>query len=114
MVELFILAEVAKSAGPSDTALTLFGTIITGICGIIGIQLKSLWDTKAAKNLALNAANNAEQAAMNTQGTSNGFVGRVDRKLDNIDRKVTEIEKDLRNHMEWHINHPSRRGVPWT
>lgn len=94
---------------PSAEAWAFFSVITAGVLTIIGQQLKARYDAKLARIAASAAAQNSEQAAKNTEGVSNGFVGRMDTKLNGISEQIRELDKDFRDHLEWHINNPPQK-----
>jgi hypothetical protein len=104
-----MVESVVSPGGPSAPAWGFFIAISTGILAIIGQQLKARYDAKLAKLAAEAAAKNARQAAENTANVSNGFVDRVDRKLDKIGTVLASFDEDFRNHLEWHINNPPQK-----
>jgi hypothetical protein len=92
-----IAEELIAPGGPSAPVWTMLGLIISGITAVIVQQIQS-------KRAALEAKDAAQKAKENTTNVSNGFVGRMDRKLDGIANDVTDIHKALREHLEWHLN----------
>lgn len=95
-----------SSGAPSAEAWAFFSVITAGVLTIIGQQVKARYDAKLARIAAERAVINTEQAVANTANVSNGFVGRVDRKLDRISEQVADIDKDFRDHLEWHVSNP--------
>ena len=96
--------------GPSAPAWAFFSAISLAILGLIAQQLKAHSDLKqikaqgeAAKNEATKAHESAEKAQANTINVSNGFVGRMDKKLDDILASQRSTDKALREHLEWHL-----------
>lgn len=101
---MHILAEgLIASGGPSAPVWAFFTAISIGILGIIGQQISSKRAASDAKVEASKAAKNAQKAQENTAGISNGFAGRMDRKLDSISAEQIRQGNAIRKHLEWHL-----------
>lgn len=101
-----LVESAVAPGGPSAPAWAFFTAITTGILVIIGQQLKARYDAKLAKIAAEAAAANAQRAVDQTANVSNGFVDRMDRKLDKIGTVLARLDEDFRDHLEWHVNNP--------
>lgn len=108
---MFLSAEeLVAPGGPSAPVWAFLTTITIAVIALIGQQLKSRSDLKqikaqgeAAKSEATKAHQSAEKAQENTVSVSNGFTGRVDKKLDRIYEALQSTDKALRDHLEWHL-----------
>jgi Tfp pilus assembly protein PilV len=100
---LFAAEELVAPGGPSAPVWAFLTAISVGLIGVIAQQIAAKRQAREAKEQATLAAENAKAAQLNTNNVSNGFVGRVDRKLDSIQADVTETNKALRKHLEWHM-----------
>lgn len=99
--------QLVAPGGPSAPVWVFLTTIVTGVLVIIQQQLKAKSEARKAKDEASKAAENSAEAAANTKSISNGFVSRMDKKLDRIYASQQETDKALRDHLEWHLD---RRG----
>jgi gas vesicle protein len=90
---------------------------VTGVLGLLTtVAVSMLNRTKAIRNVAQQAADSAETAVHNTDNISNGFVSRMDRKLDHISeaqeslhKGQASLEQAFRTHLEWHINQEAQK-----
>ncbi len=88
-------------------AIGLIGAAaVTSTFGFIStiMAMKNRNETKGVRDVA-------QKAVDNTTNVSNGFVGRMDRKLDvitNIQYEMAEsqaeLQKAFREHLEWHLD----------
>jgi len=91
-----MLTQLVHEGGPSAPAWAFFTAISLGILTLIGQQL-------SARKRIDEAADNADIAVHNTSNVSNGFVARVDDKLNRIMATQDDMSKALRDHLEWHL-----------
>jgi hypothetical protein len=98
-----IAEELVANGGPSAPAWAFFTAITLGVLTLIGQQLNLRLETRKARNEASKAAESASQAQANTTNVSNGFVGRMDTKLDQIILAQRETDQALREHLRWHL-----------
>ena len=96
--------ELVAPGGPSAPVWTFLIALTTGVLAIIGQQISSRRAANEAKIEAAKAAANSLQAKENTTNISNGFVGRMDRKLDSIGTQITNLDTAFREHLEWHLD----------
>lgn len=101
---LYLAADLVAPGGPSAPVWTLLGLLVTGVCAIIGQQMSAKKAANEAKVKASEAAEQATLAASNTTNISNGFVGRVDTKLDKIIDRQDRFDQALIKHLEWHVD----------
>lgn len=113
----FAAQELISPGGPSAPVWAFFTAISLAVIAVLGQQLKARSDMRQLKatserveNEAIKAHESAAQATSNTQNVSNGFVSRVDRKLDRIQETadttnlaLRKTEEALRKHLEWHL-----------
>lgn len=106
---MILASELINDNGISSIAAAAFTALFTAIAAVIvGVfQIKS--KAVEAKDAALETKQEAEQARKNTANIANGFAGSVDRKLDRIIDKQSGLEATLRDHLEWHVQHPPKR-----
>lgn len=111
-------AELITDGGPSAPAWAFFSAISLALIAVLGQQLKARSDAKANREAlervergTVQAVESATAAQENTTNVSNGFVGRMDRKLDRITdtvedtrKALRETEQALREHLEWHLD----------
>jgi hypothetical protein len=102
--------ELVTPGGPSAPAWAFFTAITLAIIGVLAQQLKAHSDLKQLKaqaetiqHEASKANESAIQARENTVNLSNGFVSRMDRKLDSIQATANETSEALRDHLAWHL-----------
>jgi len=102
--------ELVAPGGPSAPVWAFFTAISLALIGVLAQQLKARFDLKAARNEASKAHESAQAAQKNTASISNGFAGRVDRKLDDIGSAqesllslVASVDERLSHHLEWHL-----------
>ena len=117
------LAETV--GGPSAPAWAFFTAISLGIIGILAQQLKAYSDIKqlkaqseAARSEASKAHQSAAQAEENTKNVSNGFVNRMDTKLDGLASSqealfsiVTSVDDRLSQHLHWHLEQETKKNA---
>lgn len=100
---MWISAELINDNGISAVALAFFSALFTATgAAVVGIfQIKSR--TGEARDAAISAQEKATETVANTQNVANGFVSRMDGKLDQIARGQEELGKAFREHLEWHL-----------
>jgi hypothetical protein len=96
--------ELIAPGGPSAPVWIFLTTIVSGVFLTIQQLIKAKHEAREARSEASKAAESAAEAASNTQSVSNGFAGRVDRKLDRIIASQSETDKALREHLRWHLD----------
>ena len=99
---MFLAEELVASGGPSAPVWAFLTAITVGVSGIIVQQIQAKREAKQAKEAA-------QAAAQNTNSVSNGFVSRVDRKLDNIATSVDELDNAFRDHLTWHLRNANKK-----
>lgn len=118
-----LLADV--EIGPSAPAWAFFTAISLGIIGILAQQLKAFSDVKqlkaqseAVRSEASKAHKSAAAAEENTKNVSNGFVDRMDSKLDILTGSqealfslVTSVDDRLSHHLQWHIEQEGKKNA---
>lgn len=88
----------------SPEVVIAFITALFGTIGSIGVaSLRSRNDTEELKGVTNKALESAQTAASNTTNISNGFVGRMDRKLDHITEQQDLFHAKFTEHLEWHL-----------
>lgn len=75
---------------------TFLGLIATGILRLLG-------EARKAKHAAQEAKSEATEARKNTVSVGNGFVNRMDTKLNTILERQTQLDMAIREHLEWHL-----------
>lgn len=103
-------AELVAAGGPSAPVWAFFTAISLGIIGLIAQQLAAKKAANEAKIEASKSAESAATAAANTSNISNGFAGKVDRKLDRIIREQDSLSNAFREHLEWHLNNSKEKS----
>jgi len=108
--------ELVAAGGPSAPVWVFLSTITVAVITLIAQQLKSRSDlkmlkaqTESVKDEAIKANQSATQAQANTVNVSNGFVSRMDRKLDEIMTSQSKTDEALRTHLEWHLHERNNR-----
>ena len=89
------LAEAVAPGGPSAPAWAFFTAISIALIGILSQQV-------SAKRVAKSTKEKTEQAVRNTESVSNGFVRRIDGKLDRLAETQQEIIRWQRDHEKVH------------
>jgi len=74
---------------------------ITALLGMVGTVLVAVLQGRTASK---DIKHVAQQAVDNTVNVSNGFVGRMDRKLDNLTKGQQELQAAFYEHLEWHLD----------
>jgi hypothetical protein len=106
---MLLVEEMVSPGGPSGPVWAFFTAISLALIGVLGQQIAARHEAKAAKHEASKANENAAKAAQNTTNISNGFVGRMDRKLDCLQQSADETQKALREHLAWHLEKEGKR-----
>jgi len=110
--------ELIAPGGPSLPVWSFLTAISLALIGVLAQQLKARSDLKQIKaqaetatDEASKARQSASKAEANTINVSNGFVSRMDRKLDSItasQQTLIEAQRKtdhaLREHLEWHLS----------
>lgn len=89
--------------GPSAPVWAFLTAITLGILTLIGQQLATRSKLNEAKHEASKAVESATKAQENTTSISNGFVDRMDSKLDAIIAEQNSQGNAIRGHLEWHL-----------
>jgi hypothetical protein len=105
----FLAAIDVAPGGPSAPAWAFFTAILTLCAGIFTLLIRNRHELKMAKLSAEKAQEAAEKAQSNTANVSNGFADRMDRKLNAIALAIGELDKDFRDHLEWHLNNSTQK-----
>lgn len=107
---MVVASELVASGGPSAPVWAFFTAISLALIAILGQQLKARTDLRKTRDEASKASESAAAAQENTVNVSNGFVGRMDRKLDRIEEAVADTnaslqdtQRALREHLDWHL-----------
>jgi hypothetical protein len=101
---MILVQEIVNDNGILVVAGAFF-TALFGAVSAIGVALvRNRQATEDLKSVTIQAAECAEQAQVNTIGVSNGFVGRMDSKLNQIIANQDGLEKAIRDHLDWHLN----------
>lgn len=95
--------ELISSGGPTAPVWAFLIAISTGVLTLIGQQLSAKRVAKETDAAAREASEQAQKAVSNTQNVANGFVTRIDKKLDRIVQVQQETNDSLRAHLEWHL-----------
>lgn len=107
---MYLAEELVAAGGPSAPVWAFLTAISLGILAMIGQQITAKRTARETKDEAVKAHAASVKASENTLPVSNGFVSRVDRKLDSIITEQNKQGNALREHLEWHLNNPSRKG----
>ena len=94
--------QLINDQGISAIALAFF----TAMFGGLALIFQQNWDSRKKAKEARDAAVMAQK---NTENVSNGFASGVDRKLDRIIVQQSDLETALREHLQWHTEHPPRK-----
>lgn len=94
---MYLTEELVSPGGPSAPVWVFLTTITAAVITVIGQQIQ-------AKRAARETKAEAAQANENTKNISNGFVDRMDFKLDDIRKSQAETNNALRKHLEWHLD----------
>jgi len=108
---MYLAQELINDSGISVIGAAFF----TGLFGMVGAVIVALINARhkveELKDVTVKAAESAKAAQSNTQNVSNGFVNRMDKKLDNIassndelNEKFDQLSTDFRKHLEWHLS----------
>lgn len=106
---MIIAEELVAPGGPSAPVWAFLTAITVALLGVIAQQISAKRAANEAKMEAAKAAKNSQKAQENTAGISNGFAGSVGRKLDRIITNQDSLETAFRDHLEWHVNHPTQK-----
>ncbi len=102
---MMILSEdLVAPGGPSAPVWTFFTAISLALIGVLSAQIAAKREAKETKKEAIKANENASQARENTVNISNGFVARIDSKLDRIQAQQVQTNRSLQKHLEWHLD----------
>jgi hypothetical protein len=116
---------LGEALSPSAPAWAFFTAISLGIIGILAQQLKAFSDVKqlkaqseAVRSEASKAHKSAAKAEENTKNVSNGFVDRMDSKLDILTGSqeallslVTSVDDRLSQHLHWHLEQEGKKNA---
>lgn len=119
---MLLAEEIVAPGGPSAPAWAFFTAMTLALLGIIGQQLSARSqlrqlkaDSEATRNDASKASASATAAQANTNNVSNGFVARMDTKLDRIqdtqqatNEDIRKVSTALNRHLEWHLSERSK------
>jgi len=106
---MFLVSEeLVSPGGPSAPAWAFFTAITLALIGVYSQQIAARREAKATKQEAAQANENETIAKENTTNISNGFVDRVDFKLDDIRKAQSETNNALRKHLEWHLENDKK------
>lgn len=100
---MILAEELVASGGPSAPVWAFLSAISLALIGVLAQQMQLKAQARAAKDEASKANESATKAQENTVNIGNGFVGRVDRKLDGILEAQRATDRALREHIEWHL-----------
>lgn len=101
---MILVQELINDNGISVIGAAFF-TALFGAISTVGVALvRNRHATEELKNVTVQAAQSAEAAQVNTENVSNGFVERMDTKLNQIIANQDGLEKSIREHLEWHLS----------
>lgn len=107
---MFLAAEeLVAPGGPSGPVWAFLTAISLALIGVLAQQIAARIKARETKDELTRTAEAAKQAQENTVNISNGFVGRIDRKLDQIHSEAAETNKALRKHLEWHLDNETTK-----
>lgn len=103
--------ELINDNGISAIAIGFFTALFAAVSAVGVAVVNSRHKTEELKDVTVKAAESAEAAQANTQNVSNGFVDRMDRKLDTVIQQQDNLENALTRHLEWHLNTKAQKGL---
>lgn len=85
-------------------------TAIMGLLTTVTVSvLRNRSLTKVVHSEVEKTAENAQLAVSNTASISNGFAGRMDRKLDGLAEGQRKLQEAFTEHLEWHLNKEAQK-----
>jgi hypothetical protein len=100
---VYLAEDIIAPGGPSLPVWSFLTAISLAIIALFGQQLTAKREARAARDEASKASKSSLKAAENTTNISNGFVSRMDSKLDRVIQQQYDLLEWQREHQEWHM-----------
>jgi hypothetical protein len=107
---MVLVQELINDSGISAIGAAFFTALFAAVSAIGVAIVSNKRSTDKLKNETVKAAESAAEAAANTTNVSNGFVNRMDRKLDLLATNQDRLEVAFQEHLAWHTHKETQKG----